>query len=215
MFPWSFPSRPWERVHIDYAGPFEGRMLLVIVDAYSKWIDVHITNSTSAAVTIDRLRQTFSTHGLPAVIVSDNATSFTGEEFETFAARNGIKHMLSPPRHPASNGQAEAAVKVVKAALMKDGEGSLSTRLARFLLAYRVRPHSTTGRAPCELLMGRVLSTQLDLLRPDLRQQVQTKQGEWKESRYPKTRAPPDLTVGERAYVREVGQDGTGRNEEG
>ena len=210
MSPWSFPSRPWERVHIDYAGPFEGRMLLVIVDAFSKWIDVHITTSTSAAVTIDRLRQTFATHGLPAVIVSDNATSFTGEEFTMFVNRNGIRHMLSPPRHPASNGQAEAAVKVVKAALSKDEAGPLSTRLARFLLAYRVRPHSTTGRAPCELLMGRVLSTQLDLLRPDLRQQVQAKQEGWKENRDPKTRAPPDLTVGERAYVREVGQDGTG-----
>ena len=209
MSPWSFPSRPWERVHVDYAGPFEGRMLLIVVDAFSKWIDVHITSSTAASVTIDRLRQTFATHGLPAVIVSDNASSFTGEEFETFARRNGIRHMLSPPRHPASNGQAEAAVKVVKAALMKDREGPLSTRLARFLLAYRVRPHSTTGRAPCELLMNRVLSSHLDLLRPDLRQEVQAKQEGWKEARDPKTRAPPELTVGERAYVREVGQDGT------
>ena len=198
MSPWSFPSRPWERVHIDYAGPVEGRMLLVVVDVYSKWIDVHITTTTSAAVTIERLRQSFSTHGLPAVLVSDNAAAFTGEEFTTFLSRNGIKHMLSPPRHPASNGQAEAAVKVVKAALAKDGGGgSLSTRLARFLLAYRVRPHSTTGRAPCDLLMGRMLSSHLDLLRPDLRREVQEKQEGWKDAREATTRAPPELTGGE------------------
>ena len=46
--------------------------------------------------------------------------------------------------------------------------------------------------------MGRVRSTLLDLLKPDLRQQVQAKQEGWKETRDPKTRAPPDLTVRER-----------------
>ncbi|XP_037930881.1 uncharacterized protein K02A2.6-like [Teleopsis dalmanni] len=41
---WEYPKGPWERIHIDYAGPFEGAMLLVIVDAYSKWLrlgDLH------------------------------------------------------------------------------------------------------------------------------------------------------------------------------
>ena len=210
MSPWSFPSRPWERIHIDYAGPVEGRMLLVVVDAFSKWIDVHVTTTTSAAVTIEKLRQSFATHGLPAVLVSDNSSAFTGEQFTEFTSRNGIRHMLSPPRHPASNGQAEAAVKVVKAALAKDGGGPLSTRLARFLLAYRVRPHSTTGRAPCELLMNRMLSSHLDLLRPDLRRDVQEKQEGWRDYREPRTRVSPGLTVGERVYVTEV-EGPTGR----
>ncbi|XP_043229848.1 uncharacterized protein K02A2.6-like isoform X5 [Amphibalanus amphitrite] len=77
--------RPWQRLHIDYAGPMEGgHWLLIIVDSYSKWVDVHITTSTSAAVTIDRLRQTFACHGLPLVLVSDNATAFASSEFSAF-----------------------------------------------------------------------------------------------------------------------------------
>ena len=35
--PWLFPDRPWQRLHIDYAGPMEGgHWLLIIVDRYSK-----------------------------------------------------------------------------------------------------------------------------------------------------------------------------------
>ena len=33
--PWQWPSRPWGRIHIDYAGPIKGKMILVIVDAHS------------------------------------------------------------------------------------------------------------------------------------------------------------------------------------
>ncbi|XP_061397005.1 uncharacterized protein K02A2.6-like [Musca vetustissima] len=57
---WQYPRGPWERIHIDYAGPFVGRMLLVVTDAYSKWIEVKITSSTSSAATIDALVELFS-----------------------------------------------------------------------------------------------------------------------------------------------------------
>lgn len=38
--PWEPPSGPWERVHIDYAGPFLHYLFLIIVDVYSKWPEV-------------------------------------------------------------------------------------------------------------------------------------------------------------------------------
>ena len=37
---WVWPERAWSRVHIDYAGPFEGSMFLIVIDAYSKWMEV-------------------------------------------------------------------------------------------------------------------------------------------------------------------------------
>ena len=36
LHPWARPEKPWSRVHIDYAGPFEGKMFLLLIDAYSK-----------------------------------------------------------------------------------------------------------------------------------------------------------------------------------
>lgn len=52
---WEYPSNPWERIHIDYAGPVSGSMLLVVVDAYSKWVEVKPTQSTTSSATIDLL----------------------------------------------------------------------------------------------------------------------------------------------------------------
>ena len=38
---WSWPIRPWKRVHIDFTGPEEnGQMYLIVVDAYSKYLEI-------------------------------------------------------------------------------------------------------------------------------------------------------------------------------
>ena len=34
------PEGPGKRIHIDFAGPFENKTLLCVVDAYSKWPEV-------------------------------------------------------------------------------------------------------------------------------------------------------------------------------
>ena len=40
MQPWSWSTCPWSRLHIDFAGPLDERIFLVIVDAHTKWMDV-------------------------------------------------------------------------------------------------------------------------------------------------------------------------------
>ena len=52
--PWMIPQHPWQRVHVDHA-QFCGCLLLVAVDAFSKWPVVHIVSLTSAQQTIDKL----------------------------------------------------------------------------------------------------------------------------------------------------------------
>ena len=99
------------RIHIDFAGPFLGKMFLIIYDSYSKWIDaIPMTNITSSEV-INRLRCTFSIHGIPCFIVSDNGTLLASQEFNIFCKLNGIKHLTTAPYHASSNG---AAVKRLK-----------------------------------------------------------------------------------------------------
>uniref|UniRef100_A0A1X7TCL9 Integrase catalytic domain-containing protein n=1 Tax=Amphimedon queenslandica TaxID=400682 RepID=A0A1X7TCL9_AMPQE len=147
-------------------------MFLVVVDAYSKWLDVHMTISTTTLATLDLLRRSFATLGLPEVVVSDNAANFTSEEFRSFMKRNGIKHVRTPPYHPASNGIAERAVQTLKDSIKKLKKGSLETRLSRFLFKYRVTPHSVTGFAPADIMFGRRLRTHLDVLKPDLSRKV-------------------------------------------
>ena len=115
LHPWGVPSRPWSRVHIDYAGPLPGnKMVLVIIDAHSKWIEAFVTGTATSSSTIEKLRISFSTHGLPDTVVSDNGTCFTSKEFKAFMEQNGVRHITVAPYHPSSNGLAEKAVNIVK-----------------------------------------------------------------------------------------------------
>ena len=107
VHPWEWPERAWSRVHIDYASPFEGCMFLVVIDAYSKWIEVVPVRHATSQSTIDKLRIIFTTHGIPEMLVSDNGTPFTSAEFQEFVNRNAIHHVQISPYHPASNGLAE------------------------------------------------------------------------------------------------------------
>ena len=46
--PWSWPEKPWSRVHIDYAGPFMGKMFLLLTDAHTKWMEIHMSTSETS-----------------------------------------------------------------------------------------------------------------------------------------------------------------------
>ena len=115
--PWVWPSRVFERIHIDFAGPFQGAMFLVVVDAYSKWPQVCVMQSTTAHHTIGALRQMFAMYGLPEHIVSDNEPQFVAEEFALFLQKNGVRHTRSAPYHPATNGLAERFIQSMKESL--------------------------------------------------------------------------------------------------
>ena len=181
LHPWKWPTRPWARLHLDFAGPFQGKNILVAVDAHSKWIEAVCTPSMSSSCVIEELRSLFAKFGLPEMVVTDNGTCFVSAEFEQFLRFNGIKHTTSAPYHPASNGLAERAVQTVKRGLKKVKDGTMSTRLAKVLLTYRVTPQSTTGQAPAELLLGRRPRTRLDLLKPNMAERVERKQQQQKE----------------------------------
>jgi len=199
--PWLFPQEPWKRVHLDYAGPIENRMILVAVDAYSKWISAMVVRSSTSEVTIEQLRMLFAEHGLPETIVTDNGTCFTSAEFTQFMRQNGIQHITSPAYHPSSNGLAERAVQLVKRGLTKMTDGSMQTRLARYLLTYRVTPHGTTGSSPSMLLKGRQLRTLLDVVHPNIGAKVHKSQEKMTEY-YNQKSKKRHFSPGDAVYVK-------------
>eukprot|EP00731_Ephydatia_muelleri_P023099 Em0015g682a len=190
MQPWTWPERPWQRVHVDFAGPFLGKMFFLLMDAHSKWPEVYEMTSTTAQKTVDILRHIFAAYGLPEQLVSDNGPQFVAKEFEDFMLKNGIRHIRSAPYHPATNGLVERFVQSFKRA-METGKNSgqtLQHRLSSFLLAYRSSPHSVTNVSPCSLFLQRELRTKLDLLRQTTEQIVRKKQEEQKEGHDKNTR---------------------------
>ena len=203
LLPIRWPARPWSRVHVDLAGPFMGHTFLILIDGYSKWMEVHILPSATSTATITCLCKIFATFGLPEVLVSDNGRNFTSVEFETFLERNGIQHKLSAPYHPASNGLAERAVQTFKKGMRKQKTGSIQDKVSRFLFSYRNIPQSTTGVSPSELLLGRRPRSPLDLLKPDLHQRVEKEQDRQQKSHDAHCRART-LAVNDAVLVRNL-----------
>ena len=60
LHPWDWPEHPWSRIHIDYAGPIRNRYLLVVIDLYSKRLDVAVVPSANS--TQFRVYGTFLQH---------------------------------------------------------------------------------------------------------------------------------------------------------
>lgn len=126
LHPWEFPGHVWKRLHIDFAGPFMGHMFMIVVDAFSKWLEVYKITQITSSATITRLKTLFASYGVPEQIVTDNATTFMSDEFQQFARRNGILHTAGAPRHPATNGLAERHVSTFKAGMKKLAREDLS-----------------------------------------------------------------------------------------
>nr|XP_012149735.1 PREDICTED: uncharacterized protein K02A2.6-like [Megachile rotundata] len=165
---WEPANVPFQRVHIDFAGPFLGHYFFVLVDAYTKWPEIHVGNNINSQVTIEICRKIFAIYGLPQYLVSDNGRAFVSKEFTDFLKVNGITQRLTAPYHPATNGQAERYVQILKNSLkrMKADRTNIQPALQQLLIQYRNTPHAKTGISPAELLFSRKLRTRLDLLRP-------------------------------------------------
>ena len=178
LHPWAWPTVPWQRVHVDFAGPFSGRMFLLVVDAHSKWPEIQIMSTTTASKTISVLREVFARYGLPQQLVSDNGPRFVAEEFLVFLRSNGVKHIRSAPYHPATNGAIERMVQTMKQSLKAGLSQGIPVEqaLMKFLLHYRITPHAVTGASPSSLFLGRNIRTRLDLLHPDIESRIQGKQ---------------------------------------
>ena len=103
VHPWAQTERPWTRLNMDFAGPFLGQYFLIVVDAFSKWLEVERTSSITARETIKKLQRIFAIH---EEVVTDNGPGFISAEFGQLMKGHGIKHITISPYHPATNGLA-------------------------------------------------------------------------------------------------------------
>ena len=99
LHPWKWPTCPWARLHVDFTGPMDGSMYLIVIDAHSKWLEVLPMTTATALTTIQHLRTLFARFGVPESLVSDNGPQFTAEEFQLFCKQNGIRHIQVAQYH--------------------------------------------------------------------------------------------------------------------
>ncbi|XP_065077322.1 uncharacterized protein K02A2.6-like [Ochlerotatus camptorhynchus] len=108
------------------------------------------------------------------MVVTDNGTQFTAEKFQSFLKANGIKHCLTAPGHPATNGVAENFVKTFKAslkkALLENRTKNYYEISSNFLIAYRRAAHCSSKVSPAVAMLGRELVINFDRLIPRKKQ---------------------------------------------
>lgn len=156
LIPTPLPTGPWERIGADLC-EYKGQKYLVVVDCYSRYIElVHLPTTTSKFV-INKLKALFARHGLPRTMMTDNGPQFSGAEFHQFMEYCGTEHVTSSPHFPQANREAKRAVQTAKKLLAQEDP-------AFALLNYRTTPHSATGYSPAQLLMGRQLRTRVPVL---------------------------------------------------
>ena len=130
---------------------------MVVVDYYSRYIElVYLADTITYTVTA-KLKCIFSCFGIPDLLVSDNGPQFSLKEFQQFAVLLGFTHQTSSPYYPQANGQSERAVQVAKT-ILRQSDPMLA------LLAYRSTPHASTGFSPVQLLMGSRIQSRLSML---------------------------------------------------
>lgn len=152
---------PFHAVHIDFCGPFETRgrkqyHIFGLIDAFTRFTILRSVPGPTAKSAIRVIHEISQYFGMPAVIISDNATAFQSREFQTFCTENGIKHSPVAVSTPRANGQIERVFRTVLDALKGfscDGK-DWKKQLSAVQWAINVYENRTTGQSPQRLLLG-------------------------------------------------------------
>eukprot|EP00794_Sanderia_malayensis_P019334 gene19334-biopygen16221 len=209
------PSAPWHKINIDFFGPLpSGDLLLVIIDRYSRYPEVEIVRSTKCSAVIPKLDKIFAAHGIPFELTSDNGPPFNGDDFARYLKLLGVKFKPSTPKWPQGNAEVERFMQPLNKALTTAiAEGKKwQQELSRFLLQYRITPHSTTKVPPSELLFNRQIRGTLPALEPCkvINRHQEAQDNEQKRCQYNKTYADShrnakerDINVGDTVLVQQ------------
>ncbi|KII63512.1 Pro-Pol polyprotein [Thelohanellus kitauei] len=168
LYCWDIPDSQWERLHIDFLAPLDDNYWLVIIDAFSMWMEIEPINSPNSANVIRILDSCFAHYVVPKTIVSDNGTCFTSEDYRLFCIKLKIKAIHTTPYHIRSNGAAERVIRTFKSRYSAERNTCEDkwACLNRVRFCLRNSIHVSTNRTPSELFLGRKLNKMISNLQP-------------------------------------------------
>ena len=161
---------PFQRVALDFAGPFptseRGKKYLIVgIDHFSRFVYAQPTSTATSLEAATFLRHICNLEGTPSEVLTDNGTHFKGH-FKLFLESRGIRHVLSSPHHPQSNGMAERFMRTVKGMIraeliqkMDTNQTGWDAKVDTIVRDYNMALVESTRVSPFELARGRVVTS--------------------------------------------------------
>lgn len=187
--------------------------LLVVVDYFSRFVEVEIMKKIDSGETIQRLRTMFARFGFPESITADNGRQFISDEFKKYCHENNIKLISTTPYWPQMNGEVERQNRsILKQLIICQNEGQdWKKGLQEYLHMYRSTPHATTLKTPAELMFGRTIRDKLPNINRNLEanEELSDRDREQKEKgkRYIDTKRnakPNDIEKGDEVWLKRI-----------
>lgn len=210
------PSNAWQDIAIDFLGPLPTtEYLLVIVDYYSRYLEIEVMKKITSEATIERLDRIFTRLGYPRTITLDDAKQFISATFPEYCVNKGIHLNNVSPYWPQANGQVERQNRTLLKRLQIGHQktGNWKSELNDFLMMYYTTPHTITGKTPTEMLMNRTIRSKVpsikDLESPLNREEVYERdkmlKGKGKEAMDEKRKAGiKDIQTGDKVLAKNL-----------
>ena len=164
---------PMERIAIDILGELPetddgNRYILVIADYFTKWTECFpMRNMESETVARILVEEVVARFGIPSKIHSDQGRQFEGKLFQEMCGLLGIDKTRRTPYHPQSDGMVERfnrTLTTMLSAYVNEHHKDWDRQIPYVMMAYRSAEHETTGMSPNKVMLGREVSTPLDLM---------------------------------------------------
>lgn len=162
---------PFHTLHVDHLGPFVrskrgNSYLLVVVDAFTKFIFIKPVRNTKTENVIRALDDIFYTFRMPDRLISDRGSCFTSNTFKRYCYDKGIKQILNAVASPKSNGQVERYNRTIlnslKAQNLKFDERDWDTQTGKVQWGLNNTVQKTTGRRPAEVMFGTCMAGEIN-----------------------------------------------------
>lgn len=162
---------PWEKVGIDLFS-YKSKTYLIVVDYYSKYIELALLNNYNSETVTTHLKSIFSRHGIPQKVISDNGPPFNSDKFKSFSIDWCFEHITTSPYYPQSNGLVERHIGIVKQIFKKCEMSQTDPYIG--ILTYRNTPKGDLP-SPSELLMSRKLRSKIPIHENNLKPKLVNK----------------------------------------
>lgn len=151
-----------EQVAMDIVGPLPqtkngNRFILTLQDDLTKLIDAYALPTHDATTVATYFLKYCTRYGFPQSVLSDQGTEFTSQTFKQVDKLLSIRHKLSSPYHPQTNGSLERTHLTLKdyfKCYVNKDLNNWDEFLNFAVYSYNTSIHKSTQKPPYELVFG-------------------------------------------------------------